>query len=130
VTPRSNAVLDQVLTDLAAEGDQLESLVAPLDEPGWRKATPAEGWDIATTVVHLAWTDECAIAAGTDKEAWDALVLGRSVTRTASSTRRRSPGRRRARRRSWRAGGPDAPRCRRCCARCPRDRSCPGSDRR
>jgi uncharacterized protein (TIGR03084 family) len=50
-------------------------LVAPLDEAGWRTAVPAEGWDIATTVVHLAWTDECAIAAGTDKEAWDALLL-------------------------------------------------------
>jgi len=70
-----NAILEQVLADLSAEGDQLEALVAPLDEPGWRKATPAEGWDIATTIVHLAWTDECAIAAGTDKEAWDALVL-------------------------------------------------------
>ncbi len=70
-----NAVLEQVLADLSAEGDQLEALVAGLDEPGWRKPTPAEGWDIATTIVHLAWTDECAIAAGTDKEAWDALVL-------------------------------------------------------
>jgi len=70
-----NAILEQVLADLSAEGDQLEALVAPLDEPGWRQATPAEGWDIATTIVHLAWTDECAIAAGTDKEAWDALVL-------------------------------------------------------
>jgi uncharacterized protein (TIGR03084 family) len=70
-----NAVLDQVLTDLAAEGDALEALVVGLDEDGWRRSTPAEGWDIATTIVHLAWTDECAIAAGTDKEAWDALVL-------------------------------------------------------
>ena len=70
-----NAVLDQVLADLAAEGDALEALVVDLDEAGWRKATPAEGWDIATTIVHLAWTDECAIAAGTDKEAWDALVM-------------------------------------------------------
>lgn len=75
MTTKSNAVLDQVLADLSAEGDQLEALVAPLDEAGWRTATPAEGWDIATTIVHLAWTDECAIAAGTDKEAWDALVL-------------------------------------------------------
>lgn len=70
-----NAVLEQVLADLAAEGDVLDGLVTPLDEAGWRKPTPAEGWDIATTVVHLAWTDECAIAAGTDKAAWDALVL-------------------------------------------------------
>ncbi len=70
-----NAVLDQVLADLSAEGDALEALVAGLDEAGWRQMTPAEGWDIATTIVHLAWTDECAIAAGTDKAAWDALVL-------------------------------------------------------
>jgi uncharacterized protein (TIGR03084 family) len=71
----TNAVLDQVLADLVAEGDELDAAVAPLDEQGWRTPVPAEGWDIATTIVHLAWTDECAIAAGTDKEAWDALVL-------------------------------------------------------
>ncbi len=70
-----NAVLDQVLADLAAEGDALDAAVAPLDEAGWRTRVPAEGWDVATTVVHLAWTDEAALAAGTDKEAWDALVL-------------------------------------------------------
>jgi uncharacterized protein (TIGR03084 family) len=70
-----NALLEQVLGDLTAEGDALEALVAGLDEEGWRRATPAEGWDIATTIVHLAWTDECAIAAGTDKQAWDELVL-------------------------------------------------------
>jgi len=69
------AILDQVLADLTAEGDALAAVVAPLDESGWRTPVPAEGWDIATTIVHLAWTDECAIAAGTDKAAWDALVL-------------------------------------------------------
>jgi uncharacterized protein (TIGR03084 family) len=68
-------VLEQVLADLTAEGDALESVVAPLDEDGWRTPVPADGWDIATTIVHLAWTDECAIAAGTDKAAWDELVL-------------------------------------------------------
>lgn len=75
MNPKVNAVLEQVLADLTSEGDALEALVAPLDEAGWRTPVPAEGWDIATTIVHLAWTDECAIAAGTDKEAWDALVL-------------------------------------------------------
>lgn len=75
MNPTTNAVLDQVLADLSAEGDALEALVAPLDEDGWRTMTPAEGWDIATTIAHLAWTDEAAIAAGTDKEAWDAGVL-------------------------------------------------------
>jgi uncharacterized protein (TIGR03084 family) len=75
VTASTNPVLDQVLADLTAEGDELDATVGMLDEAAWRTPVPAAGWDIATTVVHLAWTDECAIAAGTDKAAWDALVL-------------------------------------------------------
>ncbi|MFC6154584.1 TIGR03084 family metal-binding protein [Nocardioides yefusunii] len=69
-------MLDDVLTDLAAEGDRLEALVAPLTAEQWRTATPAAGWDIATTIAHLAWTDEVAVHAATDKEAWDAQVMG------------------------------------------------------
>lgn len=69
-------VLTQVLADLDAEGDRLEQLVAGLDDDGWRTPTPAPGWDVATQVAHLAWTDEVALKAATDKEAWDAVVLG------------------------------------------------------
>jgi uncharacterized protein (TIGR03084 family) len=68
-------VLEQVLADLTAEGDQLEGAVAALDEDGWRTPVPSPGWDVAATIVHLAWTDEGAIAAGTDKATWDDLVL-------------------------------------------------------
>ena len=70
-----------VLTDLALEGDWLESLVADLPEDEWRRTTPAEGWDVATTLAHLAWTDEVAVLAagaadgGEGKAAWDAVVL-------------------------------------------------------
>ena len=71
----SNPVLESVLADLAAEGDRLDALVAGLDEAGWRTPTPAAGWDVATQVAHLAWTDEASVAAATDKAAWDALVL-------------------------------------------------------
>ena len=60
-------VLTQVLADLAAEGDRLDALVAGLDEAGWRTPTPAAGWDVATQVAHLAWTDEASVAAATDK---------------------------------------------------------------
>ena len=73
IPPRN--VLELVLTDLADEGAALEAMVAPLDEAGWRTPTPAAGWDIATQIAHLAWTDEVAVAAATDKEAWDAFVL-------------------------------------------------------
>lgn len=64
-----------VLADLTAEGDVLESMVAPLDPEQWRAATPAPGWDIAHQIAHLAWTDEVAVIAATDKRAWDDVVL-------------------------------------------------------
>jgi uncharacterized protein (TIGR03084 family) len=74
-TAPTNSVLDQVLGDLDGESAALEAMVAPLDEAGWRTPTPAAGWDIATQIAHLAWTDEVAVAAATDKERWDAFVI-------------------------------------------------------
>ena len=68
-------LLDDLLADLKAEGDQLWNAVGGLDEAGWRTPTPAAGWDVATQVAHLLWTDETATAAATDKEAWDAVVV-------------------------------------------------------
>jgi uncharacterized protein (TIGR03084 family) len=70
-----NDVLAGVLADLDAEGADLDGLVADLTENRWRRPTPAAGWDVATQVAHLAWTDEAALAAATDKAAWDDLVL-------------------------------------------------------
>jgi uncharacterized protein (TIGR03084 family) len=75
MTPPTDNVLEQVLTDLAEESAALEAMVAPLDESGWRTPTPAAGWDVATQIAHLAWTDEVAVVAATDKQGWDALVL-------------------------------------------------------
>ncbi|HEY0643764.1 MAG TPA: TIGR03084 family metal-binding protein [Nocardioides sp.] len=69
-------VLTQVLADLRAEGDRLDALVAGLDDDGWHTATPAPGWDVATQVAHLLWTDRVALEAATDKAAWDEVVLG------------------------------------------------------
>lgn len=69
-----NDVLHRVLADLAAESDRLDALVAGLDDAGWRTPTPAAGWDVATQVAHLAWTDEAAVLAATDRAGWDALV--------------------------------------------------------
>jgi uncharacterized protein (TIGR03084 family) len=72
-------ILEEVLADLKAEGKAVESLVADLTEEQWRTLTPAEGWDIATTIAHLLWTDEASVLAieGTtgDKEPWDALIM-------------------------------------------------------
>ena len=70
-----NALLEEVLADLAAEGDSLDAVVSRLSDEKWRQPTQAPGWDVATQVAHLAWTDEAAVLAATDKEGWDALVL-------------------------------------------------------
>ena len=67
--------LQEILDDLATDGEALDALVAGLDEAGWRRPTPAAGWDVATSVAHLAWTDEVAVLAATDKAGWDAVVL-------------------------------------------------------
>lgn len=75
---RSPSLLDEVLADVAIESRLLDDLVAPLDESGWRTPTPAAGWDVATSIAHLAWTDEAALAAAADAvgdgDAWRRLV--------------------------------------------------------
>jgi uncharacterized protein (TIGR03084 family) len=67
--------LEQVLVDLAAEGDALEAMVIALTDDQWATPTPAEGWDVAHQVAHLAWTDEVAVLAATDKVRWDEVVV-------------------------------------------------------
>jgi uncharacterized protein (TIGR03084 family) len=56
-------VLEEILTDLGREGDQLWNAVAGLDADGWATPTPATGWTVATSVAHLLWTDEVAVLA-------------------------------------------------------------------
>jgi uncharacterized protein (TIGR03084 family) len=68
-------LLDDLLGDLTAEGDRLWNAVFGLDADGWATPTPAAGWTVATQVAHLLWTDEVAVVAASDKDAWDALVL-------------------------------------------------------
>ena len=74
-----SSLLEELLADLAAESAALRAVVAELSEEQWRTPTPAEGWDVATSIAHLAWTDEAAVAAAAaatgDAAAWDALVL-------------------------------------------------------
>ena len=63
-----------VVDDLRTESDALDDLVAPLDENGWRTATPAPGWSIAHQIGHLLWTDRVALASITDEAAFGDLL--------------------------------------------------------
>jgi len=64
------SALQQVLADLAAENDDLDSRVAGLDPTGWAKPTPAAGWTVAHQIAHLAWTDQASLLAATDEAAF------------------------------------------------------------
>ncbi|HZJ26738.1 MAG TPA: maleylpyruvate isomerase family mycothiol-dependent enzyme [Acidimicrobiia bacterium] len=69
--------MDEVLSALAAQHAELAELIAPLDEAGWRRPTPCDGWDVADVVVHLTQTDGLALASVSgDFAAYLDLVAG------------------------------------------------------
>jgi enediyne biosynthesis protein E11 len=65
-------IVDEVLADLAVEGDELDRIVAGIDVGQWRLATPAPGWTIANQISHLTSSDLLAALAATDAEAFAA----------------------------------------------------------
>lgn len=65
---------DEVVTNLRAESDGLDELVAGLSADGWATPTPASGWTIAHQIAHLWWTDRVAVAAVTDENEFGAIL--------------------------------------------------------
>ena len=67
---------DALLDDLEAEEEELDALVAGLDdgETGWGAPTPAEGWDVRDEIAHLAVAEELATVALTDARAFAARL--------------------------------------------------------
>ena len=49
--------MKEICTDLANEYEELDTIVAVLDESGWNSMTPAEGWNIKDQIRHLAYYD-------------------------------------------------------------------------
>ncbi|RFU42533.1 TIGR03084 family protein [Actinomadura logoneensis] len=94
--------LNALLADMAAEAASLDALIAPLDAAGWATPTPAEGWTIAHQIAHLTWTEEHALRAATDPEAFQAnLPRMEDVDRAAEEGARLAPDELRDR---WRKG--------------------------
>jgi uncharacterized protein (TIGR03084 family) len=67
-------VLEEVLTDLAAESDELDRTVDSLPDDRFATMTPAKGWTIAHQIAHLAWTDAIALIAVTDSTRFGELL--------------------------------------------------------
>jgi uncharacterized protein (TIGR03084 family) len=53
--------MDEILAALGEQHAELAGLITPLDDAGWARPTPCEGWDVADVVLHLAQTDEMAL---------------------------------------------------------------------
>jgi uncharacterized protein (TIGR03084 family) len=66
--------LEEVLQDLTTDGDELDRMVAGLDESHWRLPTPAPGWTVADQIAHLAFIFRLAGAAAADPETFKAMA--------------------------------------------------------
>ena len=65
-----------VFTDLAAEGEALDKIVAGLDASQWELQTPAPGWTIKHQVAHMTSIFRIAGLAGSDPDSFVKLTAG------------------------------------------------------
>ncbi|MCP2336101.1 TIGR03084 family metal-binding protein [Actinomadura rupiterrae] len=66
--------LKTVIADLTAESEQIDRMVAGLDDARWGLPTAAPGWTIADQVAHLSFIYRLAGTAASDAAAFQALV--------------------------------------------------------
>ena len=70
--------MEAILSALGGQHAELDALLEPLDDAGWERPTRCEGWTVADVVLHLAQTDELALASaqGRFSEGLDVLAGG------------------------------------------------------
>jgi len=66
--------LQDVITALTADGEDVDRLVKDLDAAQWALPTPAPGWTVAHQVAHLAATFRMAGLAASDPAAFGAMA--------------------------------------------------------
>jgi uncharacterized protein (TIGR03084 family) len=67
-----------LIADLTAECEELDGLVAGLDEEGLARPTPAPGWTIAHQIAHVSFVFRMAAAAVANPTAFKAIAAGAS----------------------------------------------------
>jgi uncharacterized protein (TIGR03084 family) len=65
---------NDVLVDLAAEGEAIDALVAGIPADRWQLPTPAEGWTVAHQIAHLTATFRMAALAAGDPDGFTAMT--------------------------------------------------------
>ena len=73
--------MQAILAALEEQHSELAGLLDPLDDAGWLRPTRCEGWDVADVVLHLAQTDELALASAQSRfvDALAGLTAGRDL---------------------------------------------------
>ena len=51
-----------IIEALQAQHDELRSLIATCRDDDWQRPSPCVGWDVGEVVIHMAQTDELAVA--------------------------------------------------------------------
>ncbi len=54
--------MEQIVSALADQHDELAGMLADLDPTDWERPSRCEGWTVSDVVLHLAQTDEMALA--------------------------------------------------------------------
>jgi enediyne biosynthesis protein E11 len=72
------ADLQDVLKDMNTDCDEVDRMVAGLDESQWQLPTPAPGWTIAHQIAHLTATFKMAAIAAADPAAFRTFTVGLS----------------------------------------------------
>jgi uncharacterized protein (TIGR03084 family) len=73
--------MQAIVAALGEEHSELGALLDRLDDAGWRKPTRCVGWTVADVVLHLAQTDELALASAQDRFAAGLHALSGGVER-------------------------------------------------
>lgn len=70
--------MEAIIAALSEQHAELDGLLAPLDDERWSRPSACEGWSVADVVVHLAQTDEMALASldGRFSATLDGLLAG------------------------------------------------------
>jgi uncharacterized protein (TIGR03084 family) len=68
---KKGGIMKKICTDLAQEYEELDAIVAALDDSGWNVMTPAAGWTVKDQIRHLAYYDGRARLAVTEPEAFE-----------------------------------------------------------
>ena len=71
--------MDGILTGLAEQVDELDGLVSGLDEDGFALPSRCAGWSISDVLLHLAQTNDMAVASAEGRFTEEAAAFGNRV---------------------------------------------------